>query len=73
MQAFVNAKSTQTNLLEYMEKLTKLVDEGHSSVNVIYCDFTKGFDVVPQRRLLGKCWGLGIWGKVIKWVEEWLT
>ena len=53
-----------------MEKLTKLVDEGHS-VNVIYCNFTKGFDVVPQRRLLGKCWGLGIWGKVIKWVEEW--
>ena len=42
-------------------------------MNVIYCDFTKGFDVVPQRRLLGKCWGLGIWGKVIKWVEEWLT
>ena len=72
MQAFVNAKSTQTNLLEYMEKLTKLVDEGHS-VNVIYCDFTKGFDVVPQRRLLGKCRGLGIRGKVIKRVEEWLT
>ena len=54
MQGIVNTKSTQTNLLEYMEKLTKLVDEGHS-VNVIYCDFTKGFDVVPQRRLLGKC------------------
>ena len=68
MQAFVNAKSTQTNLLEYMEKLTKLL-----SVNVIYCDFTKGFDVVPQRRLLGKCRGLGIRGKVIKRVEEWLT
>ena len=55
MQGFVNAKSTQTNLLlEYMEKLTKLVDEGHS-VNVIYCNFTKGFDVVPQSILLGKC------------------
>ena len=66
MQGFVNAKSTQTNLLEYMEKLTKLVDEGHS-VNVIYCDFIKGFDVVPQRSLLGKCRGLGIRGKVIKW------
>ena len=55
-----------------MERLTKLVDEGHN-VNVIYCDFTKGFDVVPQRRLLGKCRGLGIRGKVINWVEEWLT
>ena len=28
MQYFLNAKSTQTNLMEYMEKLTKLVDEG---------------------------------------------
>ena len=63
MQGIVNTKSTQTNLLEYVEKLTKLVDEGHS-VNVIYCNFTKGFDVVPQRRLLGKCRGLGIRGKV---------
>ena len=69
---FVNARSTQTNLLEYMEKLTKLVDEGHS-VDVIYCDFSKGFDVVPHRRLLAKCEGLGIRGRVIKWVEEWLT
>ena len=69
---FVNARSTQTNLLEYMEKLTKLVDEGHS-VDVIYCDFSKGFDVVPHRRLLAKCDGLGIRGKVLRWVEEWLT
>ena len=69
---FVNARSTQTNLLEYMEKLTSLVDEGHS-VDVVYCDFSKGFDVVPHRRLLAKCDGLGIRGKVLSWVEEWLT
>ena len=69
---FMNSKSTQTNLLEYMEKLTKLVDEGHC-VDVIYCDFSKGFDVVPHKRLLTKCEGLGIRGKVIRWVEEWLT
>ena len=27
---FVNARGTQPNLLEYMEKVTKSVDEGHS-------------------------------------------
>ena len=43
---FVSGRSTQTNLLEYMEKLTALVDEGHS-VDVVYSDFSKGFDVVP--------------------------
>ena len=36
---FVNSRSTQINLLEYMEKLSKLVDEGHS-VDVVYCDFS---------------------------------
>ena len=56
-----------------MEKpLTKLVDEGHI-VGGVYCDFSKGFDVVPHRRLLAKCEGLGIRGKVLGWIEEWLT
>ena len=50
---FVNAKSTQTNLLEYMVKLTQLVDKGHS-VDVVYCDFSKGCDVVPHKRLPAK-------------------
>ena len=69
---FVNSRSTQSNLLEYMEQLTKLVDEGHS-VDVVYCDFSKGFDVVPHKRLLAKCDGMGIRGRVLRWVEEWLT
>ena len=34
------------------------MDEGHS-VDVIYCDFCKGFDVVPHRRLLEKYQGQG--------------
>ena len=55
-----------------MEQLTRLVDEGHS-VDVVYCDFSKGFDVVPHKRLLAKCEGMGIRGKVLRWVEEWLT
>ena len=69
---FVKGRSTQTNLLEYMEKLTALVDEGHS-VDVVYCDFSKVFDVVPHRRLLSKCEGVCIRGRLLKWVEEWLT
>ena len=28
---------------------------------------------MPHRRLLAKCDGLGIRGKVLRWVEEWLT
>ena len=69
---FMKAKSCLTNLLEYLETLTKLVDEGHS-VDIIYCDFAKAFDKVPVRRLLIKMEAHGINGKMLGWVEKWLT
>ena len=69
---FMKAKSCLTNLLEYLEVLTKLVDEGHA-VDVVYLDFAKAFDKVPHRRLLQKMEAHGIGGKVVSWVEAWLT
>ena len=39
----------------------------------MYLDFSKAFDKVPIRRLLKKCDGFGIRGKVLRWIEEWLT
>ena len=69
---FMKAKSCLTNLLEYLEVLTKLVDEGHA-VDVIYLDFAKAFDKVPHRRLLQKMEAHGIGGKVVEWMEAWLT
>ena len=68
----MRGKSTATNLLEYLEELTKAVDRG-DDMDVLYMDFTKAFDKVPIRRLLSKCHGLGIRGKLLAWVEEWLT
>ena len=50
---FLPGRSTLTNLLEYLEKLTRLIDEGHQ-VDVLYLDFRKAFDVVPKQRLLVK-------------------
>ena len=35
----------------FMEEITKWIDEG-SPVNIIYLDFQKAFDKVPQQRLL---------------------
>ena len=69
---FTSGRSCLTNLLEYLETLTKLVDEGHS-VDIVYLDFAKAFDKVPTRRLLAKCDGLGIGGKVLAWISEWLS
>ena len=68
---FMAGRSTATNLLVYMEALTKLMDESHA-VDVLYLDFAKAFDKVPHRRLLEKCRGLGLDGKVLEWVRVWL-
>ena len=44
---FLKAKSCLTNLLCFLEEITKWVDDG-SPVDVIYLDFQKAFDKVPQ-------------------------
>ena len=66
---FMSGRSCLTNLLEYLEDLTKLVDQGHA-VDIVYLDFAKAFDKVPHRRLMMKCQGLGISGKVLAWITE---
>ena len=55
---FMAGRSTLTNLLAYMDTLTKLIDDDQA-VDVLYLDFAKAFDKVPQSRLLAKCKGLG--------------
>ena len=69
---FMRGKSTLSNLLEYLEELTKLIDQGHS-VDIVYLDFAKAFDKVPHVRLIRKCEGLGIKGKILCWIREWLS
>ena len=65
---FMAGRSCVTNLLEYLEELTKLVDRG-ASVDVVYLDFAKAFDKVPISRLLEKCRGLGIEGNILGWIK----
>ena len=55
---FTAGRSCLTNLLEYLEDLSRLVDQGHA-VDIVYLDFAKAFDKVPHMRLIMKCHGLG--------------
>ena len=68
---FMAKKSCLTNLLEYLEVLTSLVDNGHN-VDVVYLDFRKAFDKVPHQRLLRKMEAHGISGNLLEWVSAWL-
>ena len=69
---FMSGKSCLTNLLEYLETLTKLIDEGHS-VDVVYLDFSKAFDKVPHARLASKLKSSGIDGQFLQWIVQWLN
>ena len=61
-----------TNLLAYLESVTKHVDSG-LPVDTVYLDFAKAFDKVPHRRLLMKLKAHGIDGVVLEWIRRWLT
>ena len=69
---FMQRKSCLTNLLEYLDELTRLVDEGHN-VDVVYLDFSKAFDKVAHVRLLRKLEAVGVGGAVLDWIRAWLN
>ena len=69
---FLKGRSCLTNLLDFMEHISKWADDG-SSVDVIYLDFQKAFDKVPHQRLLIKLKSHGMGESVVNWVRDWLS
>ena len=61
---FLKAKSCLTNLLCFLEEITKWVDDV-SPVDVIYLDFQKAFDKVPHQRLISKLKSHGMGNSII--------
>ena len=69
--SFVKSKSCLTNLLEIMDNILEIVDQG-SPVDILYFDFKKAFDSVPHNRLLLKLKCLGIEGKLLNTIKDFL-
>ena len=69
---FRSGRSCLSNLLEFLDKVTQAFDEANN-VDVIYLDFAKAFDKVPHQRLLHKLAAHGIGGRLLKWIENWLS
>ena len=69
---FMKKKSTLTNLLEYLEGLTKAKSE-KIPVDINYLDCSKAFDTVPHRRLIVKLEALGVQGNILRWIKGFLT
>ena len=68
---FRRGRSCLSNLLAFLEKATKAVDDG-LSMDVMYLDLAKAFDKVPHERLSRKLTSHGIEGEVRQWLENWL-
>ena len=59
-------------MLRLSEEIIKWLDE-RSPVDIIYLDFQKAFDKVPNKKLLLILKAHGIGDGTIDWMEQWLT
>ena len=69
---FLKGRSCLTNLLDFLEVVTRCLDE-RKPVDIVYLDFAKAFDKVPHKRLIRKIQAHGIDGNMLRWIEDWLN
>ena len=67
---FLPGRSCTTNLINYMNNVTKALDNG-ISYDAILVDFQKAFDKVPFDGMLAKCKAHGIDGQLLGWLQNW--
>lgn len=68
---FMKGRLCLTNLICSYDWVTSLVDE-RRAVDVVYLDFSKAFDMVSHRLLLGKLAAHGLDRYILLWVRNWL-
>jgi retron-type reverse transcriptase len=68
---FRRNRSCVTNLIEFYNKMFNEYDNSRA-VDIVYLDLKKAFDKVPHDNLIHKLEVIGIQGKVINWIREWL-
>ena len=69
---FIEKRSTTLQLLHVLEEWTDIMERGNE-VEAIYMDFQKAFDTVPHKRLMSKLKSYGFGGKIVKWIENFLS
>ena len=63
---------TQPLAVGLLDSWTLALDEG-GNIDTIYLDFAKAFETVHHQRLLMKLRGYGIEGRILTWIEAFLT
>jgi len=68
---FTKGKSCLTNMRAFYDDMTGWVDEGRA-VDVVYLDFSKAFNTVSHKILLGKLRKCGLDECSVSWIENWM-
>ena len=68
----INYRTCLTNLLEYLESATDLLDKGYN-VDVFSLGFSKAFDRGPYQHPLIKLKAHGISGTIHDWIKVWVS
>jgi len=69
---FLRGRSTTTQLLTVLTKITSILDTGNQA-DIIYFDLSKAFDSVPHKLLIHKLKSFGFNGKLLEWLSDYLT
>ena len=69
---FVPRRSCLTILLKFMNSVTEEIDKG-KTVYCAYLDLSKAFDVLNHEVLIQRLQRIGIGGKVLNWIQEFLS
>ena len=69
---FLSKRSTVTNLLTCTFDWVSFFNE-KQALDIIYIDYEKAFDKVPHKKLLYKMRKLGFGGKIMSWIESFIT
>jgi len=67
---FLPGRSCTSNLVEYLNMVTKTIDNGYS-FDAVLVDFKRAFDKVPFDGMLVKARAHGITGDLLAWLENW--
>lgn len=69
---FRSGRSCLSQLLSHYDEILSLLEQGKNA-DVVYLDFSKAFDKVDLNLALTKVQNLGIGGKILKWLQSFLT
>ena len=69
---FIYGKSTQTQQLQFMNRLTSMYDK-KVEVDIVYLDFSKAFDKVSHAKLLHVLHHYKFHDHLISWIANYLT